>query len=672
MCGIAGIVNFNKLEDIPGMLASMSDKLRHRGPDGEGFFIADTNSNCFPAYGNGTPTSIKESARAYAPHKSIEEFRSANVKLGLAHRRLSIVDISDAGHQPMCDQEGRYWIIHNGEVYNYVELREELRNKGCVFQTGTDTEVILAAYKIWGNECVNRFEGMWSFVIYDHQRNILFCSRDRVGVKPFYFYRDKQVFAFASEQKALVGLPFVKTGINRKAAASFLAGDIQFLERGEENMFSNIMELLPGRNLIIDLHNASFKEEVYRVLPQTFAERSNFNNTNELFAETERRILNSVRLHLRSDVPIGSCLSGGIDSSAIVGAVDHLIGRGEKVNLGGQLKLFTLSFRGTAIDETHWAEMVAKKVNAEWHCVTPSADELMADLDDLNYAQDIPVCSTGTYGQFRLMRQAAATGVKVILDGQGGDELFGGYPSHAVVYWKYLLRRLKLGTIASEWNAGHGMGTALKWLIKDQARLLFELALPQFVQTGIMENYVRQTQFLNRDVLNEYLSSGASTDEIRLTTMPTLNDALIHDFYADRLKMYLKYEDRSSMWHSIEARTPFADDNNLASYVFGVPAKYKIRNGVYKYLLRESMKDYLPAAIRQRKDKLGFVTPIDNWSAQLKSRFLDQLDLSVKDFLDVDRIRKNSSELFDIRSHADGVRVFRMFSFMIWKKRFGL
>lgn len=673
MCGITGIVDLRgNVRDIGLHVKNMTDTIRHRGPDGEGFLFYKP-SEVIPAYGNDTPGGVRTSSLNYAPAISVGSVSSENMLFALGHRRLSIIDVSAAGHQPMCDPDKKAWIVYNGEIYNHVELREELSRKGIQFRTQTDTEVVLQSYLAWGADCVSRFNGMWSFVLFDVRQNRLFGSRDRVGVKPLYYYHDGNVFAFASEQKALLKLPFVRSGINFKAASDFLTGDIQYIERGPENMFSSIFEILPGHNFTIDLNTKKFQTEKYYTLSTNGTFTPYRDNDFETYrSETEKLLVDSVKLRLRSDVPVGSCLSGGIDSSAIVGIMASLVSGGLKANLGGKLKVFTLTFDDPVIDESKWAKRVVDQTQAEWHRVSPSAADLLRDLHDLNYAQDIPVCSTGTYGQFQLMRKAKEAGIKVILDGQGGDELFGGYLSYSIVFWKELLRRGRISSLITEMSSGGALSYNLKQITRDLSRREFSSLVPRSLQQSFYSSYFQQNGFLNPSVINEYISSGGMNAELEVSRSATLNEALLKDFTDTRLKMYLKYEDRSSMWHSIEARTPLADDHRLVEYVFGLPGTVKIHNGINKHLLREAARKYLPSEIKNRKDKLGFVTPIDQWMKQAQKQSLDLLDSSVSDFIDVKKIKNDPGKFFNITNHAEGVRVFRMISFAVWKKMFNL
>ncbi|MEK6614974.1 MAG: asparagine synthase (glutamine-hydrolyzing) [Bacteroidota bacterium] len=673
MCGITGIINLNgNIGDIPRHISAMTNAIRHRGPDGEGFLFMN-DSEMVSAFGKDTPESVINSSFNYSPKNPVANVSMENIQFALGHRRLSIIDVSPAGHQPLCDSEKKIWIVFNGEIYNHIELKEELSQKGFSFRTHTDTEVILQSYLHWGEDCVNHFNGMWAFVLFDSRKNVLFGSRDRVGVKPFYYYMDSTVFAFASEQKAVLKLPFVKSGINLKTASEFLVGDIQFIERGDENMFKNIYEIMPAHNFRIDLKTKSFQKWRYYSLKTNTSfsdyDEKEFEHYRD---ETENLLIDSVKLRLRSDVPVGSCLSGGIDSSAIVSIMGNLADGGHKVNWGGNLKVFTLTFDDPSIDESKWAKYVVDQTHADWNLVSPTGNDLLKDFRDLNYAQDIPVCSTGTYGQFQLMRRAKEKGIKVILDGQGGDELFGGYLSHSIVFWNELLRRGKFGKFFSETSFDDKALFNFKQIAKDFSKRQFVSIMSHSLQKSFYKSYFKQNDFLNDSILNEYIHSGGIKSELEITKSGSLNEALLKDFTNTRLKMYLKYEDRSSSWHSIEARTPFADDHHLVEYAFGIPGAYKIHTGVNKYILREAMRNFLPKEIRERKDKLGFVTPIDKWVKQIQNQCMDYFDDSLNDFMDVKKIKSNPDKFFSISNHADGVRVFRMISFAVWKKVFNL
>jgi len=419
MCGIAGLVNYGNSVSTSDAIKKMADVIAHRGPDDEGFFLS-SESKDVTAFGQDTPVQIISSSIHYTPNESITSFHSEQFDVALAHRRLAILDLSPAGHQPMCNSDKNVWLTFNGEIYNYIEIREELMQLGYTFLTNTDTEVVIASYKQWGINCVNHFNGMWAFVIYDKKQGVLFASRDRFGVKPFYYYHDKNIFAFASEQKALVKMPFVKTEINTAATFDyFVMGQIEYEEEG---MFKNVFELMPSHSFTYTFKNRDFKKWRYYELPNSsISHQFNSKTESEIVEELRVLLLNSVRLRLRSDVPVGACLSGGIDSSSIVGMMSSLLG--DKI----KNPVFTACFDDKAIDESSWAKKVVDTTNVYWHRVFPTSAELLTDLENLMYCQDVPIWSTSTYAQFRTMQSVKENGIKVIMDGQGGDELFGGY-----------------------------------------------------------------------------------------------------------------------------------------------------------------------------------------------------------------------------------------------------
>ncbi len=365
-------------------------------------------------------------------HKPVQVMESCHdIKAILAHRRLSIIDITAAGHQPMCNISKTLWITYNGEIYNYIELRDELLKKGYKFHTATDTEFILAAYAEWGYECVNRFNGMWAFVIYDKNKKQLFASRDRFGVKPFYYYKDETLFAFASEQKALLQSGIVDFKANEKAVFDYWL--FSTMEEEEEGMFKDIYELFPAYSLTLSLETGALKKWQYYTLHYS----NDYNDSNFNLKESVEKIqslfIDSVRLRLRSDVEVASCLSGGVDSSSIVSAIYKLTGKG--------LNTFTASFTDSGIDESPWAKIVSDYTRSNAHYTFPSSSELLKDLQDLIYCQDIPVWSTSTYAQFRVMRLIHENGIKVALDGQGGDELLGGYGNYYFYYLRDALQQ---------------------------------------------------------------------------------------------------------------------------------------------------------------------------------------------------------------------------------------
>lgn len=605
----------------------MSQAIRHRGPDGEGFaFFSEQKS--LPVYSADTPALIRHNhSFRYMPETDINEL-TEEYRMAFAHRRLSIIDLSEAGHQPMCDSTQDLWISYNGEIYNYVELREELRQQGHVFLTQTDTEVILVAYKAWGINCLERFNGMFAFVLFDRQKQELFCARDRAGVKPFYYINTSDTFAFASEYKAFIKAGLLPFEINEAQQFDFIVN--ANLETEEESLFRNIKELKPAHYIHYKLHTHALSIQRYYELPSAQADLSEA----ELVERVEQALLNAIRLRLRSDVEVGSCLSGGLDSSVIAGMVKAL-------QPESRMQLFTAVFKGEMFDESRYAALVAEHVAGNWQTVSPTADEFFRDISELNYYQDLPVWSSSTYSQHRVMKLAGEHGVKVLLDGQGADELFGGYAHHYLAYWREnpLPVRMKL--------------------IKEAA--------PTIVHP--YQLYFKQGL---KDLLNASNDFGAYFKEdkrafgkaLHMPFASDLNTELRKD-YTGRLKSFLKCEDRCSMAFGIESRVPFADDVNLVDLAFSIRGNQKIKNGLSKFLLREASKKYIPSSIYQRRDKVGFETPLTNWLRQHKFLILDELK-NGSDFIHFSRLEQD----FDRLVLQKPGFLLRLFSLSVWKKVF--
>ena len=628
MCGIAGIISKNNTVSLKDTVFAMSQSIKHRGPDGEGFaFFSNTHSA--PVYSSETPIVNKESKTfLFNPNISIQNIES-NYSIAFAHRRLSIIDLSESGHQPMCDTQGDYWITFNGEVYNYIELREELKNKGHVFVTQTDTEVVIEAYKEWGFECLQKFNGMFAFSLYDKKNNQVFCARDRVGVKPFYYSNTNSSFAFASEYKAFIKSKLVPFEINEIQQFDFIINGN--LENQEQSLFKGIYELKPSHYLVYNLSSHTFNVNCYYHLP---------NNSTDNLGESriidviEEKLLNAIRLRLRSDVEVGSCLSGGLDSSIIAGVTKFL-------QPDNQMKLFTAVFPNETFDETNYAKEVANFVGGNWFTVSPTADEFFRDIESLNYFQDLPVWSTSTYSQHRVMKLASENNIKVVLDGQGADELFAGYSHHYMALWK---ENLGLGTfkeiIEAKETVSNGFKLFGKKLIKDTF--------------GLSVNY---SKYFSSD---KKQFSGSKNEVLARK----LNQQLIED-YNGRLKSYLKCEDRCSMAFGIESRVPFADDIELVNYIFSVNGNHKIKYGVSKYLLREASKRYIPSSIYTRRDKIGFETPVKKWFISHKTSILEEINSQLQ-FVEIGNINRYFEELLNQRPNF----ILRLYSFAVWKSVF--
>ncbi len=651
MCGIAGIVKFNNASiDAVAAVRKMNNAIKHRGPDGEGYLVINGNEE-IPAFGEDTPRAIIESGILQKPSQALNKIGQADAIL--AHRRLSIIDIQPTGYQPMCNVDKSLWIVHNGEIYNYVELREELSKTGHKLHTVSDTEVILAAYKQWGTDCVNHFNGMWSFVIYDKAKQQLFASRDRFGVKPFYYIHNNSCFAFASEQKALLASGLIDFKPNGSAIFDYWL--FSSMEKEEEGMFSGILELFPAHNLIIDIKTGNIEKQKYYTLPYSKEYDNSSFNEKKGIEKIRSLVTDSVKLRLRADVEVGSCLSGGIDSSAIVSTIYN--------TNHSALNTFTVSFNEKNIDESNWAKIVSDHVHSKAHSVKPNGAELLKDLKNLIYCQDIPIWSTSTYAQYRVMQLIKENNIKVVLDGQGGDELFAGYESYYFYYLQDILRTKGLADFLKASKEIQKLVPSLKQYFKQLVLKEYLFRLPAAQQLKARLSIHTELKYLNKDFLNQHVSQLNNKPEVA----GSLNEALSNDFNNTLLKSYLKCEDRCSMWHSVESRTPFSDDINLIEYAFSIPSKYKIQQGKLKPLLREAMKGIVPQQVLDRKDKKGYNTPGPKWISEIKDdiRYIFENPV-LDDFMDRKKILKDYDRLFNNPGKPDNNRIFKLIAFPLW------
>lgn len=635
MCGIAGLVlkTSNSL-DIKETIFNASQAIKHRGPDGEGFLlVGDITVSC-----SSKDTPQLKQGLNYVPQKNISE-ANGDFYLALAHRRLSILDLSETGHQPMALQDGKLWITYNGEIYNYLELKKELEAEGAKFVSTSDTEVVLNAYKYWGTDCLNKFNGMWSFCIYDAEQQELFCSRDRFGVKPFYYIENDNAFAFASEQKALVKSGLVKAEINKRALHNYLVNGR--MEQEESNFFEGIYELWPGHYLKYNLKNHSFNTACYFKLNPDYDYSTDLQSNDELIKEVKERLENAVRLRMRSDVPVGSCLSGGIDSSALA----VLMEQKEPVYL------FTSVFKGENMDESHYADLVAKKINSIHKTIEPTQEGLFKEMETLVYSQDVPIWDTSTYAQYKVMELAKQNSIKVVLDGQGADELFAGYHHHFVTKWNYLLGYGNIFGFVRELN---------------QSKKTIDAPFSLWLKEKVKSHYNSHLHGINDYFDPSFVNSHKIINPVKY--LDKVNDQLAYDINVARLKAFLKCEDRCGMWHSVESRTPFSDDIELITLMFSINGTRKIQNGVSKYFLREAVKDKLPNEIYTRYDKKGFETPMNKWIGGNYKMIFENLSKNDFPFIKLGTLKRQ----FDSqKASAKEVKLlYKLYILTLWNKVF--
>ncbi len=635
MCGIGGVLS-RQIESFPKTgFVEMSDAIWHRGPDDTGYL-----------FWNGEAQ----------PRRS-RTIETGNAKLALAHRRLSIIDLSASGRQPMTSADGRYDIIFNGEIYNYVELRDELRAAGHIFRSNSDTEVLLAAWVHWGKAALGRLIGMYAFAVIDWQTRRLILVRDCFGIKPLYYTAWAGGFAFASEVKALLHLPAVSRRIAPAPLFQYLAFGLT--DVGGETLFADIRQL-PGASLIeIDLDTATAGQpERYWSLPSEVDQGISFEaaarRLRDLFAD-------SIRLHLRSDVPVGAALSGGIDSSAIVMAMREIGGATADIHT------FTYAADDPVIAEEHWADLVNTAARTTAHKVRIQPDDLVRDLDRLIFDQDLPFGSTSMYAQHRVFGAAAAAGIKVMLDGQGADEMFAGYRFYASARVVSLLREGRLSEalqlLANAARLPGGGGAARTML-----RVLAGLA-PGLAGASDLYGRSRATRAaLNRSWFTERgATDGATTTEGR----SSLRDSLALTFSQTSLPALLRYEDRNSMAHSIESRVPFLT-RPLVEFARSLPEEFLMSaDGSGKTVLRAALRGLVPDAVLDRRDKIGFQTPERGWFSQLDSWVQDTLSSDAARRIPVIDIAAALAEWADVREGRKTMdwRIWRWLNLIRWSER---
>ncbi|MDP1723431.1 MAG: asparagine synthase (glutamine-hydrolyzing) [Alphaproteobacteria bacterium] len=539
--------------------SNVIDIIKHRGPDGSDFLKFETS---------------------FGP-------------IFMGHRRLAIVDVSSAGHQPMEDKIHALWITYNGEIYNYKDLRQELEGFGHQFKTNTDTEVVLKSYVQWGEECLHKFSGMFSFVIYDKKSDHIFVARDPFGIKPLYYYQKGKFLAFASEIKQFTCLEDFERRIHKKRAYDFLKNGI--FDHRDDTLFDEVKQIRGGECAFISLKDFkkthSFKIKKWYVLPHPDSIQITLKDAIDQFREKFKK---SVQTHLMSEVPIGFCLSGGLDSSSIVGMADYLKNTKELVTISA-------CYNDKFFDEREFIKAVVDKTNCTSHFIFPKEEDLLTDIKKITWHQDEPFGSMSIFAQWSVFKEAHQHGLKVMLDGQGADEQLAGYLFMMPHYMKWLLARHQYIDFAS---------FALNFSMSEPAFVLRSLKRLFNKKNKSKELIINNNYFLENE--KNYSTEKNALDYLNLSTSSDIGNLCSAYVQSIHLPMLLHYEDRNSMAHSIEARVPFLDPK-LVELSIGLGNSYKYKNGYTKVLIREAMKDILPSKVYKRKSKLGFSVPETKW-----------------------------------------------------------
>ncbi len=599
MCGIAGIITLRGFD--PQLLITMTNLVSYRGPDAFGFVFS-------------CPGDDSHFLEVHDAQTVPSNFRPT---IGLGHRRLSILDLSDAGAQPMKSADGQLYITYNGEVYNYVEVRNELEKLGHRFQTHTDTEVVLHAYQEWGSACFARFNGMWSLAIWDRAAQKLLCARDRFGVKPFYYYLSRDHFIFGSEIKQILKTGYVQRRANPAAVLTYLEQGLS--DHDADTFFSDIYQLLPAHLLTLDLSSTCLQAQFRRYweLSTDPCPEISDEEARERFKSSFAR---AVTWRMRSDVPVGSCLSGGLDSSSIVC-------QSRRVVSDGDFHTFSACFEDPTIDERPYIASIIAATGAEPHLIFPKSTEFWKQFDQLLWHQDEPFGSTNVYAQWCVMQAARRAHIPVLLDGQGGDETLCGYLKFRIFYLQGLMYASPFRALseAIQWLR-MGIGVRRKW---DDFRRYF----PAFLS---------RAGSLTRRVSPPEAWQECSSHRVPLGAAGSMSERQKIDLTCSSLPVLLRLEDRNSMAHSIETRLPFLD-YELAQFLVSCSPSLKLRNGWSKWILRDALIGQLPEKVRRRRTKLGFDTPISSWlDVGLRNGVTEALSqpLRMAQFLMRDKVRQ--------------------------------
>jgi asparagine synthase (glutamine-hydrolysing) len=631
MCGI-----FASLGYVPDR--QCIELVAHRGPDGEGW----------------------------------REFETPGGPLALGHRRLAIIDLTEAGQQPMVYRR-RYWLVLNGEIYNYIELRQELKQHGHVFQTDSDSEVLLAAFAQWREACLDHLIGMFSFVVWDSDAQRIFAARDRFGIKPLYYRFSELGIAFSSEIKQLLALPDVTRSMNIPRVRDFLSSGIS--DHTAETMFSDVRQIRGGECASIDVRRwRSGQPAAIRRWYDVLVSGSTDISEDEAGEQFRALLTDSVRMHLRSDVPVGSCLSGGLDSSSIVCLMDRLLGE-----TGQNTRINTISacYTEKSVDERPYMEAVIRATRCNPQFVFPTVSDAFNLAEKITWHQDEPYGSTSIFAQWCVFETARRTGVKVMLDGQGADEQLAGYHGSFGYYVADLVRRGRLISLARtfiERRDFHGLS------ISDQVKTTLLPLMPTRLASFVRRKRQALTQhdWMRSSVFEPFFQQAGAFEtalsELGLDDVKGIGQLCVALTHGSNLAMLLHWEDRNSMAHGIEARVPFLD-HRLVEFSIGLGAHHKIVYGDTKRVLRRAMEGILPPTIVNRRDKLGFATPEEVWFRGPARKLAEEgVEATISLFpglLNPAGTRAFARDMLDGRRPVD-FALWRIINVGIWGKLYGV
>lgn len=597
MCGITGIINKDGRSVDKGSLMAMTNKIQHRGPDDSGCYIDGS--------------------------------------VGLGHRRLTIIDLADHAGQPFESEDRNYILIFNGAIFNYLEIKEELQSLGHTFATTSDTEVLLKSYVQWGPQCVDKFNGMWAFAIYDKIRNIIFCSRDRFGIKPFYYYVNEKKFVFASEIKAIAELEQIRK-VNVQIILQYIQAN--FTDHSNETFFQGVLKLPGSHSLIYNLKTHTFK--IYKYYEIDFQPEIAGLNLNEAIKKFEEEFEKSVHIRLRADVKIGVALSGGLDSSYVTAVAAKYYN-----NLGKKFNAVTVGSLKKEEDESYLASVLTKALHVNHFITTPTADEFEKIFREVVYALEEPFGGLSIFMQSFLMKEAQKHDIKVLLDGQGADEVLLGYSRYTAAFLRVTRIRHKL-----------------KFLLNLKKHYNVSL-IDGFKNYFYFSNfYTRKTYLKYRglNLKNKYKKLIDYTHLKELTeSYKDIFSMQKNEIFWGQIPQLLRWQDINSMKNGIETRLPFLD-HRLVEVCLSFNHKFKFHNGWSKYLIRKNLAKHVPDQIVWNKKKIGFNAPLNEWWPR-SPHILDAINAS-----------KIIGELFSkkFKYIKDRELEWRLYNIAVWEKMY--
>jgi asparagine synthase (glutamine-hydrolysing) len=649
MCGFVVIYSKNKMKLDPRILEKMTNTLDHRGPDDFGYVFAGPSIQ--KSWQENTPDTVDLNGVA------------------MGHRRLSILDLSPAGRQPFVSNDRRYYMVYNGEIFNYVELRNELKSLGYNFRTNTDTEVVLNAYIHWGEKSLNLFNGMWALIIWDNVKQTLFISRDRFGIKPLYYYQNNDIWIFASEIKAILQYSSVTSSPNKKAIFHFLLSEQPPYDG--ETYFNGINSFNASAYAIIS-GNEMTQNKYWNLNVNKPADNFGIREISDNFLKIFH---DAVKIRLRSDVKVGTMLSGGLDSTSIAKTINDLIraNSDDVLSVGSVQTTFSACFPNTILDETDRINELADQLNLDNIKIFPMREDVLEIFQKVVHSMEAPFTKSTPIVQFLLMHLAKKQGVKVVLNGHGADEMLAGYSERycPILVADYLLhvylikcfkeavamRKMhKINFIEIIYSLLTIIAPKLAHLLKENLRFQSKKLFSKnwFINYPLFPQYVRDRKMEGKSALDRRLKQ---------------------EFFFELLPVWLNMEDKISMSASVESRLPFMD-YRLVEFVFNLSNQFKIKNGVTKFILRDAMKNHLPSKIINEKKKYTFSGPEIYWlrnpfRSQIEMMFLDGEPL-VSEFVKLKQIRNLLSIFLKYNKGSDWERrlVWRIFNVEMWLKTF--